>query len=142
MAKHQFEGLLWEAALAGHEVLEHFLVDRHLSSWVMEASGPHAIANDYSYRNPTLLGLVAADGVRSDVEFVLSFGVDVNGRGVHDRTALWWAAKNGHTDVVKLLLDRGADVNAVDDEGRTALWQAGKDEHEDVMKLLRERGAV
>ena len=44
---------------------------------------------------------------RSDIaEELLSRGVDVNSRGLHQVSGLVWAAGRGHDDVVKVLLGK------------------------------------
>ena len=52
-------------------------------------------------------GLTSSLQGRSDIaEELLSRGVDVNSRGLHQVSGLVWAAGRGHDDVVKVLLGK------------------------------------
>jgi ankyrin repeat protein len=74
----------------------------------------------------------------------------VDGREVHEMTALHIAASGGHAEAVTLLLDHGADINARDNNGDTALDFAAFANYSrqgifaslpPVFYLLRDRGA-
>ena len=55
----------------------------------------------------------AKGGNLSEVQ-ILVRNFDINAKGQHGGTALYWAAREGHTEIVKLLLTLNADVNIPD----------------------------
>ena len=55
----------------------------------------------------------AKEGNLSEVQ-ILVRNFDINAKGQHGGTALYWAAREGHTEIVKLLLTLNADVNIPD----------------------------
>jgi ankyrin repeat protein len=73
--------------------------------------------------NSDLLITAAASGYYKTAEFLLDYGVDVNGTGVSSsgRTALHEAAEGGDAEIVSLLIKRGALLNIKDDKGDTPL---------------------
>jgi ankyrin repeat protein len=78
--------------------------------------------------SPNELVEAAEAGDVAAVEKLLADGADVNGRGVHDRTAVTAAAMGEHVDVVKVLVDAGADVDLQDDDRNNPLllcWENG-----------------
>ncbi len=60
----------------------------------------------------TALLQAATLGDVAQVRRLIDDGVDVNGVGFGDRTALHESAEHAHVDIVKYLLERGANVNA------------------------------
>jgi uncharacterized protein len=57
------------------------------------------------------INIAATRGIISEVETLLSAGVNVNERGEHGYAPLHDAVEQGHLEVVKLLLKNGADPN-------------------------------
>lgn len=84
----------------------------------------------------------SADG---DIEIVRKLvqrdGLNVNGQGALNRTALHQAAMNGKLEVVMYLLERGANKNAVGNSGETALHLAVLNGHRAVVEYLLDEGA-
>ena len=69
-------------------------------------------------------------------------GVDVNSKGLYDRTPLYEAVSTRlHYEIVRLLIDHGADINAANGVGRTALHYAAERSSKKVVRLLIDRGA-
>lgn len=75
------------------------------------------------------------------VKFLLSEGVDVNGKTVTGRTAMMAACFNGNIRVARILLAYGADVNVADNLASTALMDAVVFGNEELVKLLITSGA-
>ncbi|WP_455201553.1 ankyrin repeat domain-containing protein [Kaarinaea lacus] len=84
-----------------------------------------------------LLLLCAGLGHQEIAKALLDKGVNVNARGVKERTPLMAAAAFNQPEMVKLLLERGADLNASDDEGTTALTVAQNKGNHEIITLLR-----
>ena len=73
--------------------------------------------------------------------------VDVDVRGIDDRTPLHMAADRGLLEVTRILIERGANINARDSSGRTPLHPTFRDisgtfddTYFDVMRYLLEYG--
>lgn len=67
------------------------------------------------------INIAATRGFISEVETLLSAGVNVNERGEHGYAPLHNAVEQGHLEVVKLLLKNGADPNQQTDDMVTPL---------------------
>jgi len=85
--------------------------------------------------------LAAYVGNVQKVKEFLEQGIQVNTKGVYEKTPLHFAADQGHMDVVELLLAAGADVNAQDDGGLTPLHYAAPTGRKEVAELLIGKGA-
>ena len=78
-----------------------------------------------------LLLLCAGLGHDKIAQALLDKGVDVNAKGIKQRTSLMAAAAFNKPELVSLLLKNGADINAQDEDGLTAIQVAeNKDNHE------------
>ena len=85
------------------------------------------------------------------VKSLLGSGSNPDELGVHDWTAMMWAANRGHMDIVKTLLDAGANPNLKSKRitgntmapypVSTALREAVDHGHVDIANLLIDRGA-
>ncbi len=91
--------------------------------------------------NSSVLLSAAKDGIRAEVESLLSRGVSPNERGDGGETALHWAAAYGHRAVAHLLLAKGADVSMRDGGGAMPLQYAADEGHTELVRLLIENGA-
>ena len=81
-------------------------------------------------------------GNTEEVKGILSTGmVDVNGKNVWGRAALYVAAKYNHQEVVNVLLDAGANPNEEEYDGDTPLHKAVRRVHKEVIQTLVEGGA-
>lgn len=83
-----------------------------------------------------LLMLAAGLGHAEIVGGLLDHGVNVNGRGLKQRTALMAAAAFNKPDAVRMLLSRGADTTVTDEDGNTALTVARDKGNDEVVALL------
>jgi ankyrin repeat protein len=84
-----------------------------------------------------LLLLAAGLGHEKIAAALLSKGVDVNARGIKDRTPLMAAAAFNKPHLVKLLLANGADAAISDEEGISALQVAENKGNQEIITLLR-----
>ncbi len=66
------------------------------------------------------LHIASAEGQDHIVDYLLSNGVDVNGRDANGSTALMFAYSEDQTKVINKLIKKGADVNLIDDRGNKA----------------------
>ena len=71
----------------------------------------------------------------------LANGVDVNGKGWGDWTALHYAVDEGHKEIIELLLTSGSDVNAKRNDGSTALHYAALSGRKQIAELIIDKGA-
>ena len=74
---------------------------------------------------------------------ILLPGINVNKRGVGEKSALMNASQDGKNDLVKVLLEKGADPNIVDSDGNSALTlvcKRGRNKTE-IAKMLLNAGA-
>jgi ankyrin repeat protein len=117
-----------------------------LQDEIMRVSDDHSL---FAWRSSDnrggLLATSPAAFIGSDniVQFLETGKVDVDSKGVNDRTPLSWAAEYGRDAVVKLLLETGkVDVDSNDRAGQTPLLLAANNRHNTVVKLLLETGKV
>ena len=91
---------------------------------------PSAVGNE-------LLLLAAGLGHREIADALLKKGVNVNARGIKDRTPIMAAAAFNKIELVRLLIEHGADVSVSDEEGATALKVAENKGNHEIASLLR-----
>jgi ankyrin repeat protein len=89
------------------------------------------------------LGLAAFFGHQAIVEFLLSYGAEVNSPSRNGLRVmpLHSAVANKQTEIAELLIDHGADVNAVQADAFTPLHAAAQNGMLDVTRWLIARGA-
>jgi ankyrin repeat protein len=76
------------------------------------------------------------------IEYLIHFGVDVNGRDRFQWTPLHYACRAKRRDAVRLLLKAGADPNSVDEDGITPLHRNLVEETSlEIIELLLQFGA-
>lgn len=83
----------------------------------------------------------ARNGDIAALQEELSKGVDIDLRGVVDRTALIHAADNGKRDAVQFLVEQKATVDKSDNSGLTALHHACCHGHAEIAAILLDHGA-
>jgi len=105
---------------------------------------------DLSVRGPYGIPLHASlDNGHPDVALLLlGHCVDVDVRGIEDRTPLHMAVDRGFLEVTRILIERGANINARDSSGRTPLHPTFRgvdgtfdDTYFGVVRYLLEHGA-
>lgn len=85
------------------------------------------------------LAKAAGEGNSKEVDKLVHRGVDINGRGTSNATALFWAMHNIKGFEQLLLL--GADPNVVFDDGSTVIhWAVRKEENEFLSLLFKHGG--
>lgn len=84
-----------------------------------------------------LLLLAAGLGHKDIAVALIDKGINVNARGLKERTPLMAAAAFNKKELVSLLLDKGADVTASDEDGITALQVAENKGNQEIVVLLR-----
>ncbi|XP_067659835.1 uncharacterized protein [Haliotis asinina] len=102
-----------DAACEGHSHVVKLLVSRGADVSLVDDDGNN------------ILHYACVRGDRKTVEFVLSLGVlDINSRGLENRTPIMEVAGRGYRDLVELFVKRGADVSLVSDDGDNILHWA------------------
>ena len=95
------------------------------------------------------LHLAAYYGREEVVEYLIEYGLDVNGRtqwqsvmceSRYAAYALHAASEEGHVNIVRILLENGADVDLEDRQGRTCLMLAVQAEKLRVVQFLIDHG--
>ncbi|KAG5981319.1 hypothetical protein E4U55_003070 [Claviceps digitariae] len=92
---------LFQAAMAGNVKI--------LSIMVHNSVYPEMVNQD----GQTILHIAAQNGHCDEVEFLISFGFDVNARDHGGNTALHLAVSHGWEKMVEVLVDAGADVDGL-----------------------------
>ncbi|XP_067653296.1 ankyrin repeat domain-containing protein 50-like [Haliotis asinina] len=84
-----------------------------------------------------ILYLACEQGYSDIVKYLLSLKcVDINSRGVSNRTPVMVAAYEGHKDVVELLVKHGADMSLTSRFGNNILYLACEQGYSDIVKYL------
>lgn len=83
------------------------------------------------------INIAATRGIMSEVETLLSAGVDVNNRGEHGYMPLHDAVEQGHLDVVRRLVEEGADPYGKTDDGTTPVELAVMLKEHSIEAFLR-----
>lgn len=89
----------------------------------------------------TPLTLAAQHGHESVIQLLLSYGADIDSKGLEGRTALALAAESGFLSIFEFLLSRGADVDAVDHDHATPLHLASRAGHTEIVRALLDKRA-
>ncbi|XP_067653810.1 poly [ADP-ribose] polymerase tankyrase-1-like [Haliotis asinina] len=113
------------AAWRGQIDVVKFLVDRGANVSLVDEDGD------------TILHWACEGGGLETVKLILSLKVvDINSRGVSNKTPMMMAEESGYIDVVKLLVSQGADVSLVDVDGRNILHYASFSGDLETVKLI------
>ncbi|UCC74906.1 MAG: ankyrin repeat domain-containing protein [Gemmatimonadota bacterium] len=76
------------------------------------------------------------------MEYLLSYGADVNATNLEQETPLYWAVLRNDDDLVALLLQHGADTEIPESYGRTPLLLVARETGEaDMARRLLDGGA-
>lgn len=150
------------AATAGHHAVVKLLLDNGANAKVRDESGGAPLVNAVYFghvetvkllldnlKQGQTLALDKRDGEEllmlgsglghvDIVSLMVKAGIDVNGRGLKQRTPLMAAAAFDRLDVAKALLALGADPAARDEDGQTALTVAREKGSDQVAALLAE----
>ena len=130
---------LWNAVYFGHTETVRILLDNLSQNTSSKNTLPKNKATQLDKRDgEELLMLAAGLGHVEVVRLMVKSGIDVNGRGLKQRTPLMAAAAFGRPEVAKALLEVGADPLARDEDGNTALAVAQDKGSDEVVALLAE----
>ena len=113
---------------------QHEEVARLLVATGIDLNAPTYDTSKFSHmqNGERVLHTAAQQGLVSSVQLLLEHGADVNGRNIHEQSALYFAAMGDHAEVVTMLLAAGAVVVG---EDLAAALDAGH--HELAQQLLR-----
>lgn len=106
--------------------------DSHLKGYTYRDSFKRLIPNCCARTRYILLSKAAADGDLNLVEYMVSFGVDVN--SVTEESPLYHATKNRRSGVVRFLLGHAKNVQPADVS--KLLWCAAENDDLDIIYLL------
>lgn len=67
------------------------------------------------------------------IEFLISNGVDVNGKDKHGHSSLFFASQHNLKDIAKLLISKGANINDKDGDGCTPRHYAADSNYKEVI---------
>ncbi len=81
----------------------------------------------------------ARRGNLADMAIAISWGAEVNGRGMHAKTPLMAACEGGQLECARYLIGLGADVNGHNDSGSALMW-AVESGNVALCQLLCEQG--
>lgn len=106
-------------------------------------AGPYTEVTDMTEETPLTIAAARGHlGVMKQLLTVVDHGLDLDTKGLYDRTALASAACYGQTEAAKLLLERGADREAKDMDRKTPLLLAALNGHDDTVMLFLDYGAA
>ena len=86
------------------------------------------------------LAKAAGEGRVSQIDELVSRGINVNSRGTKNATPLFWAMRNDSIEGFKRLLELGADPNVIFDGGVNVLHLAIGLENSNYLRLALEHG--
>ena len=86
------------------------------------------------------LAKAAGEGRVSQIDELVSRGINVNSRGTKNATPLFWAMRNGSIEGFKRLLELGADPNVIFDDGGTVMHWTIILENSNYLRLALEHG--
>lgn len=90
---------------------------------------------------PAMLNAAVAAGDIAKINNLKSYGADLAGVNVDNRTALHIACREGNVEVVNMLLLNGVPVHTRDKYDKTPLIEAISTDRHEIIKLLRNCGA-
>jgi len=144
------------AATAGHAKTTAILLHYGADPTFKDSSGGSALSNATLFgqkdvvltildKKPDLpkdateeLLLIAAGLGHKDISLaLLKYGVNIDARGVKERTPLMAAIEFNKSEIVKLLIDHGADTTAKDADGNTVLQLAQNKGNYQIISLLQ-----
>jgi len=125
---------LVNAVYFGHTETVQLLIDHLIGGASPQKGTPKKKKQGLEKRDGEELMMLAAGlGHVEVVRLMAKAGIDVNGRGLKQRTPLMAAAAFDRAEVIAVLLDAGADLHAEDEDGNTAIAVAkdrGSDDSE------------
>jgi len=78
-------------------------------------------------------------GNQTNIEILVSAGLELNQKSNHEKLPLSKATENGNKEIIDFLIDRGADINAEQDEAVYSALRAGRG---DIAEYLIGKGAM
>jgi hypothetical protein len=97
--------------------------------------------DDYTMAAEQILAFAVEMEYDSLARVFIDRAINVDEKGLSEKTALHHAAWRGHDELARLLINKGADVNSPDQVGATPLHTAAERGFEDMVRLLLEHGA-
>ena len=111
-------------------------LEQELVECLMKWYGMQKSWHQMSLSGVTILHISAACGVKSIVEFIVSYNDNPNTRKGNGATPIYSAAFRGNVEIVKFLASKVEEPNLPKNDGCTPIYATSANGHIDIVKFL------